>query len=150
MTFSSSHRRQVPDARVNTFFVVHLFDEPGQVFQHVEIRFVVHQIDFLLLERFHEPLDDGVVIRIATGRVGEQEVVFVQQLHVRLAQILNAAVRVMDAPGRWSACLDRLAQRGERQLRIDVLGDRPTNDAPGVVIKNRPTAYLFRVNRADS
>lgn len=112
---------------MHAFFVVHLLDEGWQVFQDVEVRLVVGQVHFFLLQRLHEALDEGIVVRIALGGVGDGELVLVQQGDVIFAQVRHAAIRVVHAARGRPALLDRLFERREGERRIDVPGDCPTD-----------------------
>ena len=53
----------------------------------------------------------------------------IQERDVVVAEILHATIRVMNATGRRLSRGNRLSQRRERQLGIDVFGDRPADDA---------------------
>src|SRR5215470_5660088 len=60
-------------------------------------RFVVSEIDGFNLQRLHEALGFGVVIRVATPAHGTAQAVGCQELAVRLSSVLRPAVRMMDA-----------------------------------------------------
>jgi len=59
--------------------------------------------------------------------VSDQEPALVQRFDILPAEVLHTAIGVVNAPRGWLPRGNRLLERGERERRIDVFGDRPTD-----------------------
>ena len=68
--------------------VVDFVDEAGNVRRDVLEGLVGHEVDGLDLERLHEALGLGVVVRIAAAAHRADETVLVQQLSVGFRRVL--------------------------------------------------------------
>src|SRR5215203_6923478 len=94
---------------------------------HLSERFIVVHVDLFVLERAHEALGFGVVIRIAGAAHADLDFVVVQHRDVISRGILHAPIRMMDQPSVNGARVQRYLQSRESQLRVDVARDGPTN-----------------------
>jgi hypothetical protein len=108
--------------------IVVLLDERGNVrTQVVEISIGIG-IDLLPLERLHEALTTGVVIRVRRPAHARDHVVRSQQGHVRFGGILDAAIGMMDHPRRRVPLGDGVGQRRDWQSSGQRAVQRPAYD----------------------
>ena len=80
--------------------VVDLLDEVGKVLGYVVESLEGHRIDRFDLQRLHEALGFGVVIRIASAAHRADQIVVDQKLPAALGGILRAAIGMVNA-ARW-------------------------------------------------
>jgi hypothetical protein len=81
--------------------------------------FVCHRVDGFDLERLHEALRLGVIVRIAAPAHRADQAVTKQGFPIVLRSVLRTAVCVMDATWRRLSPLDRDVKRGKRQANVD-------------------------------
>ena len=92
--------------------------------------------DQLGLDGFEERLDYGIVVTISLTAHRDLEAVLFQALLIRGGTILRAAIRMVKAAfGRLAQCHGHV-QRTDREILFHAVTDRPTNNAPGVQIKD--------------
>ena len=96
--------------------------------------FVCHRVDGFDLERLHEALRLGVIVRIAAPAHRADQAVTKQGFPIALRGVLRTAIAVMHATWRRLSPLDRSLKRGKRQADVDraadCITDRPAR--PGV------------------
>ncbi len=76
---------------------------------------------YVVLQSFHERLGPCVVVRIAFLGARLMKDVIVEDLHVCVAKILNASVRMMDYAALWLSTLNRHLERVGRKRAIHSL-----------------------------
>ena len=106
---------------------------------------VAAPVHLLLLERFHEALRLGIVIRIADPAHARLDVVGGEQRRVRVAGVLHAAIGMMDqAAGRGPAGRNR-------QARLQMCVQRPTDyaSAEGVEHDGKESKLLLQADIGD-
>src|SRR5208337_1407504 len=123
-------RAQVAQSGVETAGVVDLVDETRKILCDVGEGFVGHRVDGFDLERLHEALRLGIVVRIAAPAHRADQAVAKQGFPIALRSVLRTAVCVMDATWRRLSPLDRGVERGKRQADIDRAADCIADRSP--------------------
>lgn len=88
------------------------------------IEFAVH---FLLLQRAHEALGLGVVIRVAGAAHADQDAARLQPFAIVGAGILHAPVGVVDEAGLGVSGGQGHVERLDGQARFEMVGERPAD-----------------------
>src|SRR6516165_1185548 len=96
----------IAEGAMESACVVDLINEVRKVGNDVCERFVVPEVNRFDLQRLHEALGLGVVIRVATAAHGTAQAVGCQKLAVWLSGVLRPPIRMMDTPGRRPAAVD--------------------------------------------
>ena len=116
------------ERRMEPAFVVDLLEELRKVFDNILEGFENHRMDRLDLQRLHEALRLGVVIRVASAAHRADQAMVGKELPVDLGGILRAAIGMMDAAWRRLSPIDGSLQRRDRQARIDRAADGVADD----------------------
>ena len=127
-------RAEIAERGVQSAGVVDLIDEAWKVGSDVLEGLIGHGIDGLDLQRLHEALGLGVVVRIAAAPHRSDETMLGEGLPVAPGRVLRSAVRVVDTAGQWSSLFNGYAQGGQRQPDVDRAADGVTDDParPGI------------------
>ena len=120
---------------MKTLPIVNRIDEMLDRGAHLGDCFVVVQVDLFVLERAHEALGFGIVIRVAGAAHADLDFVVLQDRDVISSRVLDALIRMMDQSRMNSACLQRHLQSRQRQFRIDVARDGPADAAAAVGVQ---------------
>jgi len=124
-------RRPIGQSRVQALAIIHLLDERADGAAGVVGITVGPAVNLLVLERLHEALRLGVVVRIADAAHAGADAVSGEDFAVAAAGILHALIGVMDETvGRRAARLKRHGERRDRQPRLQISLQRPADDAP--------------------
>src|SRR3954447_17927470 len=90
---------------MQTAAVVDCIDEFREVRRGVFEAFERHRVNGLDLQRLHEALHLGVIVRVATPAHGADEPMSSEQLAIRFSSVLGAAIGVMHATGRGAGAM---------------------------------------------
>lgn len=115
-------------------FVVDLLDEAGKVINDVVEGFEGHRVDRLDLQRLHEALRLGVVVKIASAAHRARQAVCFHRFAEICAAYWAAPIGMMNAAGRRLAPFNGRLQGCHRQPRIDRSANGVADDhaRPGV------------------
>src|SRR2546423_15539596 len=114
---------------MQSFGIIHLFDEDGQIRLCISKGFIVFEIDFLLLECFEKRLCLGIVIGIADRRHTDLRSDLLSLLYIVITGVLNSSVGMMDQSRRWTALSNRLLESRQCQLRGHLPRQMPADTA---------------------
>ena len=125
---------QVSERGVEPSLIVDLVDEAGKVGRDVPESFASHRVYRLHLQRLHEALGFGVVVRISAPAHRTNEAVIGQELPVELGRALGSAVGMMHATSSWPPHSDGGFERRCREPGVDRAADGVPHHAtrPGV------------------
>src|SRR5436305_15288487 len=95
---------------MESFGIIHLFDEYGQIRLCIGKRFVLLEIHFLLLQCLKKAFCLGIVVRITYRGHADLRSDLLQLLSVVIAGILDSAISMMDQSRRRAALCNRMLE----------------------------------------